>query len=139
MYKYYLSQHTKKWTLWFSDCRSSNLLFGLQTCVFLLFFFCLKLPYGLYYMSANSKGSGETALTGRLTSAFAGCLCDKYSFLMCWLIFCAFCVPSRKHTYNFDPLKPHFYIVKLGFTGVYIIFLISAQNIDCGYSLEPPL
>ena len=40
--------------------------------------------------------------------------------------------------YNFDPLKPHFYIVKLGFTGVYIIFLISAKNIDCGYSLEPP-
>ena len=29
--------------------------------------------------------------------------------------------------YNFDPLKPHFYIVKLGFTGVCIIFLISAQ------------
>ena len=26
--------------------------------------------------------------------------------------------------YNSDPLKPHFYIVKLGFTGVYIIFLI---------------
>ena len=56
--------------------------------------------------------------------------------------------------YNFDPLKPHFYIVKLEFTGVYIIFLISAQkhrlwvlvrtvfllkNIDCGHSLEPPL
>ena len=40
--------------------------------------------------------------------------------------------------YNFDPLKPHFYIVKLGFTGVYIIFVISAQNIDCGCSLEPP-
>ena len=27
-----------------------------------------------------------------------------------------------------DPLKPHLYIVKQGFTGVYIIFLISAQN-----------
>ena len=39
--------------------------------------------------------------------------------------------------YNFDPLKPHFYIVKIGFTGVDIIFLVSAQNIDCGYSLEP--
>ena len=26
--------------------------------------------------------------------------------------------------HNFDPIKPHFYIVKLGFTGVYIIFLI---------------
>ena len=36
---------------------------------------------------------------------------------------------SRKHTYyNSDPLKPHFYIVQLGFTGVYIIFLFSAQN-----------
>ena len=30
--------------------------------------------------------------------------------------------------YNFDPHKPHFYIVKLWFTGVYIIFLISAQK-----------
>ena len=40
--------------------------------------------------------------------------------------------------YNFDPLKPHFYIVKLRFSGVCIIFLISTQNIDCGYSLEPP-
>ena len=27
--------------------------------------------------------------------------------------------------YNFDPFKPHFYIVKLGFTGIYTIFLIS--------------
>ena len=26
----------------------------------------------------------------------------------------------------------------MGFTGVYIIFLISAQNIACVYSLEPP-
>ena len=40
--------------------------------------------------------------------------------------------------YNFDPLKSHFYIVKLGFTGVYIIFLLSAQNIDCGYLLKSP-
>ena len=30
--------------------------------------------------------------------------------------------------YNFDPLKPHFYIVKLGFRGVYITLLISAQK-----------
>ena len=30
------------------------------------------------------------------------------------------------------PLKPNFYIVKLEFTGVYIIFLIFAQNIDFG-------
>ena len=45
---------------------------------------------------------------------------------------------TKTYLYNFDPLEPHFYTVKLGFKGVYIIFLISAQNIDCGYSLEPP-
>ena len=39
--------------------------------------------------------------------------------------------------YNFDPLKPHFYIVKLGFTRVYnVLYLL--KNIDCGYSLELP-
>ena len=37
---------------------------------------------------------------------------------------------TKTYLYNFDPLKPHFYIVKLGFTGVYTIFLISAQTID---------
>ena len=47
-------------------------------------------------------------------------------------------VITKTCLYNCDPCKPHFYIVKLGFTGVYITFLISAQNIDCGYSLEAP-
>ena len=35
---------------------------------------------------------------------------------------------TKTRLYNFDPLKPHCYIVKLGFTGLYIIFLISAQK-----------
>ena len=39
---------------------------------------------------------------------------------------------------NIYLLEPHFYIVKLGFTGVYLFFLFLLQNIDCGYSLEPP-
>ena len=43
---------------------------------------------------------------------------------------------TKTYLYNFDPLKPHFYIVKLGFTGVYISFLSLLKNIDCGYSLE---
>ena len=45
---------------------------------------------------------------------------------------------TKSYPYNFDPLKPHLLyckIVKLGFTGVYIILLI---NIDCEYSLETP-
>ena len=33
------------------------------------------------------------------------------------------------------PLYP---IVKLGYTGVYLFLLFLFQNIDCGYSLEPP-
>ena len=33
---------------------------------------------------------------------------------------------TKTYLYNFNPLKPNFYIVKLGFKGVYIIFLISA-------------
>ena len=37
-------------------------------------------------------------------------------------------VITTTYLYNFDPLKPHFYIVKLGFTWVYNIFLISAQK-----------
>ena len=29
-------------------------------------------------------------------------------------------------------------MVKLGYVGVYLFFLFLLQNIDCGYSLEPP-
>ena len=36
---------------------------------------------------------------------------------------------------NIYPLIPHFYI---GYAGVYLFFLFLLQNIDCGYSLEPP-
>ena len=49
-----------------------------------------------------------------------------------------FWIHHKKGLYNFDPLKPSFYIVKLGFTGVYIIFLILLKNTACGYSLELP-
>ena len=45
---------------------------------------------------------------------------------------------TKTNLYKVDPLKHHCYIVKLGFTGVYTIFLNSVLNIDCGYSLEPP-
>ena len=44
----------------------------------------------------------------------------------------------RKWESPFWPLKPHFYIVKLGFTGFTLFFLFLLNNIYCGYSLEPP-
>ena len=58
---------------------------------------------------------------------------------ICWLILIfivCICI-TKTYLYNFDPLKPHFYIIKLGFTGVYF-FLFLLKNIDCGYMLEPP-
>ena len=79
--------------------------------------------------------------------------CSKFLILRCWvnsykLILLQYLLRTLENKwdfhhiktcpYNFDPLKPHFYTVKLGFTVKYIIFLISAQNIDCRYSLEPP-
>ena len=39
--------------------------------------------------------------------------------------------------YNFDPLKPHFYIVKLGFIGCTLSYF-ATKNIDCGYLLGGP-
>ena len=35
---------------------------------------------------------------------------------------------ERTDNHDFDPVKPHFYIVKLEFSVVYIILLISAQK-----------
>ena len=45
---------------------------------------------------------------------------------------------TKTRLYNIDPLEPHFYTVKLGFTGYTLFFLFLLKNIDCGYSLEPP-
>ena len=51
-------------------------------------------------------------------------------------LFFAFIFFRKTCPCNIYPLIPHFYIVKLGFTGVYLFFLFLVQNIDCGYSLE---
>ena len=45
---------------------------------------------------------------------------------------------TKTYLYNFDPLNPHFYIVKLGSQGYTLSFLFLLKNINCGYSLEPP-
>ena len=45
---------------------------------------------------------------------------------------------AGKHVCEMYPLKPHFYEEKLGFAGLYLIFLFLIQNIHCGYSLYPP-
>ena len=39
---------------------------------------------------------------------------------------------TKTRLYNFDPINPHFYIVKLCFTWVYIIFLILLKKYIVG-------
>ena len=56
---------------------------------------------------------------------------DRYTFntfISSGLEIKAFNAIKKTRLYNVDPLKPHFYVIKLGFIGVYIIFLISAQK-----------
>ena len=48
------------------------------------------------------------------------------------------CILTKTYLYNIDPLKPHFYIVKLWFRGYILFFVFLLKNIGCGYSLEPP-
>ena len=45
----------------------------------------------------------------------------KEDYFIIILVKCSYITKSC--LYKVDPLKPHFYIVKLGFTEVYIIFL----------------
>ena len=66
----------------------------------------------------------------------------RVSQLIVWktvvLVLLVLCGITKTCLYNFDPLKSHFYIVKLGFTGGRHYFAYFAKkNIDCGYSLEP--
>ena len=78
---------------------------------------------------ASSQCSDQLAYPRSLTSVFA-----RHSVGKCNEV-SKRSNPSRKHAYII--LTP-FYIVKLGFTGVHIIFLISALNQRLWYSLEPP-
>ena len=38
----------------------------------------------------------------------------------------------KKYLYNFDPIKPHFYVVNSGLQGYSLFFLFLLKNIDCG-------
>ena len=53
-------------------------------------------------------------------------------------IFLTFYLITKTCLYNFDPLKPHCYIVKLGLQGYTLFFLFLLKNIHSGYSSELP-
>ena len=80
----------------------------------------------LAVQKASSEESCYIAYMRWLIWNIAGCTCAKWCFFDVEALIDFFI--TKTCLYNFDPLKHHFYIVKLGFTGVYIIFLISAQK-----------
>ena len=115
--------------------------------------------YGIRLYPTKSDGEDQTLRFGRLTRAsnwnihyYYHCYYHYYYYYYYFIFIIinniiviviiisrsSCCYTSRNHAYIILTFKPHFYIVKLGFTGVYIIFLLSAQNMDFGYSLEPP-
>ena len=68
-FKQYLNRHTRKAILWFPVCGSSDAHAHSPIWATDMRYF-LKLPQALCYMSANSKGSGETALMRLVISTF---------------------------------------------------------------------
>ena len=44
------------------------------------------------------------------------------------ILYTVYSLITKTCLYNFDPIKPHFYIAKLGLKEVYTIFLISAKK-----------
>ena len=120
------------------------ILFCFCFCFFpriILFFTFILQPLG--YQKRNKREHSRYLEDGQADRSLCWSHCLIVTFVVHWFIFvyvtfmCDIDI-TKTCLYNFDPLEPHFYIVKLGFTGVYIIFLITAQNIDCVYSLEPP-
>ena len=87
-----------------------NILYILS-CICML---CIPIRIALYLSSANRK-EGYDQESIQLPNTFRSKTPKGKNI-------------TKTCLYNIDSLKPHFYIVKLGFTVVYIIFLISAQK-----------
>ena len=132
--------------------------FYLKTFSFLVVKFSLHLNSLVFFMCATSKRTGERfilqcilrnmssphpifvnfkrkspfhcVLYNRIYKTYFVPLRLTFNMIPYWLLVRVKTDTSITKTrlYNIDPLKPHFYVVKLGFTGVYIIFLISAKK-----------
>ena len=90
----------------------------------------------LFLTSPSFCASGGLCFVNAAITGHSHLLFTRFwlSFWRCEIVMSvALCTTKTR---NFDPLKPQFYIVKLGFTGVYIIDLFLLKNIDCGFSLE---
>ena len=92
-----------------------------------LFILCATISKEFRSSAGQIRGEHHTYhLWSRETTVY--CLMLYYAILSSLHLKNFKVVITKTCGYNFDPLKPLFYIVNLGFTGVYIIFLISAQK-----------
>ena len=91
-----------------------------------------KLQINLHIHAFWSESSLAAFLIDRMQSVFMRTTKNLIKLHLCRLIWVfvghTYQNITKTCLYNCDPLKPHFCIVKLGFTGVYINFLISAQK-----------
>ena len=81
-----------------------------------VFFFCLFVVFWGFFLSFF------------VTRLFFFRCFKKAVICDCGISWLSLHIITKTYLYNFDPLKPNFFIVKLGFTGVYSILLIFAQK-----------
>ena len=111
--------------LYLRTCPSEDKDQPVHPCSF--FYQRFRWPSEKHWIPGYPKNdTDQTVEMRRLIWIFARRI-DKMHFTLRLIAYVWFCHHETR-LYNFDPLKPHFYIIKLGFTGVYIIFLISAQK-----------
>ena len=88
-----------------------------QPCIFLFPLYTTEEHEGILHRVVNIMwdASREKVPSNmpRMPTVRSSCACEKYYSGL---------IITKTRLYNVDPLKPHFYTVKLGFTGVYIIF-----------------
>ena len=91
----------------------------------------------LYLMISDIKDIGcIIMMIWVLCECWSQCLTKPNADVLCYCL--AAYIIRKTCPCNEYPFKPHFYIAKLGYAGVYLYFFFLLQNIDCGYSLEPP-
>ena len=102
--------------------RTQSIFEGFVYSNFILLYYCLHFASsGKHVREMCTPPPPQTPLFNNKTGVCRG--------IPIFLIFAPKCTP---------PPKPHFLIIKLGYAGVYLFFLFLLQNIDYGYSLEPP-
>ena len=83
--------------------------------------FVLELSLTLGNTEVNLPVELKSRIEGESMNSWT-LICIRCLVSTVWILYTSMQFITKTCLYNFDPRKPHFYIVKLGFTRVYIIF-----------------